>query len=190
MFTGLSAFSLTPFRNQQIDFDAFEKIIVNLTKAKVDSICAMGSTGLYPYLSFEERVAVTRKTVALAEGIPVMVGIGALRTADVLRHAEAAQQAGVDAVLLAPVSYHPLHEEEVFSLYETVCEAISVPLCVYDNPGVTQCAVILVMRCIAKWRNCPMLPPLKFLACHLALRMGSSFTTVTSSGASVSSYWR
>jgi 4-hydroxy-tetrahydrodipicolinate synthase len=66
-----------------------------------------------------------------------MVSIGSLRTRDVLLLAEDAQKAGVKALLLPPVSYQKLSAEDVFSLYETVTANISVPLCVYDNPGTT-----------------------------------------------------
>ncbi len=137
MFTGLSAFPLTPFQDEQLDFAAFERLIANLTTANVDSICAMGSTGLYPYLSRNELISVAKKTVELAGDIPVMVGIGALRTLDVLKNIEAVQQAGVNAVLLAPVSYHRLTENEVFSLYQQVSAELSVPLCIYENPSTT-----------------------------------------------------
>ena len=137
MFTGLCAFPLTPFKNEQIDLATFERLISNLTEANVDSICAMGSTGLYPYLTREELALVARKTVEQAGNTPVMVGIGSLRTTDVLKNAEAAQKAGVSGVLLAPVSYHALNEEEVLSLFEKVTAELSVPLCVYENPGVT-----------------------------------------------------
>lgn len=137
MFTGLCAFPLTPFQNERIDYSAFERLMKNLTDAKVDSICAMGSTGLYPYLGKEELRTVAERAVSSANDIPVMVGIGSLRTSDVLKNASIAQQAGVSAVLLAPVSYHPLSETEVFSLYEKVTAELSVPLCVYENPGVT-----------------------------------------------------
>jgi len=138
MFTGLCAFPLTPFHHEKIDFHAFEKLIGKLKQANVESICAMGSTGLYPYLSRDELVKVTTASVGIAGDTPVMVGIGSLRTYDVLKNAEAAQQAGAKALLLAPVSYHPLHEAEVFGLYEKVTAEISVPLCIYENPGVTQ----------------------------------------------------
>ena len=67
-----------------------------------------------------------------------MAGIGALRTRDVLTLAEDAEVAGVNGVLLAPMSYQKLFPDEVFGLYETVTHALSVPLCVYDNPGTTQ----------------------------------------------------
>ncbi|MBQ4827913.1 dihydrodipicolinate synthase family protein [Alteromonas sp. MMG017] len=138
MFTGLCAFPLTPFHREKIDFHAFEKLISNLKQANVESICAMGSTGLYPYLSRDELVKVSTTSVEIAGDTPVMVGIGSLRTYDVLKNAEAAQQAGAKALLLAPVSYHPLREAEVFALYEKVTAEISIPLCIYENPGVTQ----------------------------------------------------
>ena len=137
MFTGLSAFPLTPFKDEHIDFEAFERLINNLTRAEVDSICALGSTGLYPYLERSELQSLAKRTVELADGIPVMVGIGTLRTVNVLKNAETAQNAGVSAVLLAPVSYHALKEHEVLSLYESVTSELSVPLCVYENPNAT-----------------------------------------------------
>jgi 4-hydroxy-tetrahydrodipicolinate synthase len=138
MFTGLSAFPLTPFKDENIDLAAYEALISNLTDANVDSICTMGSTGLYPYLSVHEKSVVAQKTVEIAQGIPVMAGVGALRTIDVLRNVETVQKAGVSAVLLAPVSYHPLSEDEVFSLYERVTAELSVPLCVYENANATK----------------------------------------------------
>lgn len=137
MFTGLSAFPITPFSNEGIDLKAFEALIGNLTQAKVDSICAMGSTGLYPYLNRRELSQVAKVTVEMAGNIPVMAGIGSLRTLDVLKNAEAVQQASVSAVLLAPMSYHRLNDDEVYSLFDKVTAELSVPLCVYENPGAT-----------------------------------------------------
>jgi len=137
MFTGLSAFPITPFSNESVDFKAFEALLGNLVDASVDSICAMGSTGLYPYFNSNEMHQVAKAAVDVAGDIPVMAGIGALRTIDVLRNAEAVQQAGISAVLLAPMSYHRLNDDEVYSLFEKVTAELSVPLCVYENPGAT-----------------------------------------------------
>lgn len=137
MFTGLCAFPLTPFHNEQLDVLAFEKLMSNLVTAKVEAICAMGSTGLYPYLDADEWFAIAERAVAVADNTPVMLGIGALRTRDVLKRAEMAQKAGAKAVLLAPVSYHPLSDEEVYSLYQTVSSELTIPMCVYENPRVT-----------------------------------------------------
>jgi len=138
MFTGLSAFPLTPMQDDQLDEAAFTRLIERLAAAGVDSIGALGSTGSYAYLDRGERARAARVAVEHAGGTPVMVGIGALRTREVLAHAEDAQHAGASAVLLAPVGYHPLNAGEVFALYETVSRHLSVPMCVYDNPGTTR----------------------------------------------------
>ena len=88
MFTGLSAFPITPFKNEHIDHNAFVRIIENLVSANVESICAMGSTGLYPYLTRAQLSEMTALAVDKAADIPVMVGVGALRTIDVLHNVE------------------------------------------------------------------------------------------------------
>ncbi|ASR35736.1 dihydrodipicolinate synthase family protein [Prauserella marina] len=138
MFTGLSAFPLSPVAEESIDEPAFAGLVSRLHLAGVDSIGALGSTGSYAYLSGEQRKRIAELAVDAAEGTPVLVGIGALRTVDVLRHAEDAQNAGASAVLLAPVSYQPLTDDEVYGLYADVTARLSVPLCVYDNPGTTR----------------------------------------------------
>lgn len=138
MFSGLSAFPLTPTSEHGIDEAAFVRLIERLVTANVDSIGVLGSTGNYAYLTMAERARVVRLAVEHAGNVPVIAGIGALRTRDVLTLAEDAEVAGVNGVLLAPMSYQKLLPDEVFSLYETVTRALSVPLCVYDNPGTTQ----------------------------------------------------
>lgn len=137
MFTGLSAFPLTPLVNGDIDERRFISLIENLVNAGVDSIGALGSTGSYAYLTREQRFTTTKLAVSAASGIPVITSIGAVRTDDVMRLAEDAQQAGVSGVLLAPVSYQPLSAAEVFRLYERVATELSVPLCIYDNAATT-----------------------------------------------------
>ena len=140
MFHGLSAFPLTPMNESGIDEAAYVHLLGRLVDAGVDSICALGSTGSYAYLTLAERQRIAQLTIEHAAGVPVMIGIGALRTRDVLALAEHAQEAGAAGVLLAPVSYQKLTDDEVFDLYQTVSRSLSIPLCVYDNPGTTHFA--------------------------------------------------
>ncbi|KUL49180.1 MULTISPECIES: dihydrodipicolinate synthase family protein [Streptomyces violaceusniger group] len=137
MFTGLSAFPLTPLTETGIDETAFAALVGRLAAAGVDSIGALGSTGSYAYLTREERARAARIAVEHGERTPVIVGIGALRTRHVLEVAEDAQNAGASGVLLAPMSYQPLTEDDVFGLFEDVTAHLSVPLVVYDNPRTT-----------------------------------------------------
>jgi 4-hydroxy-tetrahydrodipicolinate synthase len=80
MFTGLSAFPLTPLANDAVDEAAFVRLVERLAAAQVDSITALGSTGSYAYLSSRERSRVARLAVEHAGATPVFVGIGALST--------------------------------------------------------------------------------------------------------------
>ncbi|WP_411698774.1 dihydrodipicolinate synthase family protein [Conyzicola sp.] len=137
MFTGLSAFPHTPLRDDAFDEAAYARLLERLTSAGVDSITALGSTGSYMYLDRDERRRVAQAAVRQAGPVPVIVGIGALRTSQVQKLADDAQDAGASAVLLAPVTYQALGDDEVFGLFEDVTAGLSVPLVVYDNPGTT-----------------------------------------------------
>lgn len=137
IFAGVSAFPLTPLRDDRLDESAFRGLMERLSRAGVDSITALGSTGSYPYLSRGERARVARLAVEHAGDVPVFVGVGALRTSTVLTHIADAEAAGAAGVLLPPLSYQPLDEDDVFGLYRTVTDQSSLPVIVYDNPATT-----------------------------------------------------
>lgn len=137
-FTGLSAFPITPMHQDAPDEARFATLITRLVEAKVDSIGTLGSTGSYAFLTRGEREKIARLAVSHAGTTPVLVSIGAINLRDTLLLAEDAQKAGAKALLLPPMSYFPLRDEEVFTLYETVSRHVSVPLVVYDTPGTTQ----------------------------------------------------
>jgi 4-hydroxy-tetrahydrodipicolinate synthase len=137
VFTGLSAFPLTPMKGENIDLKAVTLLVSRAAQAGVDSLGVLGSTGNYAYLSRDERRAVLEASVDAADGVPVLAGVGAVRTRDVLALAGDAESAGASALLLAPVSYQRLTEAEVFGLYQEVAAESSLPIVVYDNPGTT-----------------------------------------------------
>jgi 4-hydroxy-tetrahydrodipicolinate synthase len=136
---GLSAFPITPSdRDGRVDVGALRALVEPLIAAKVDSIGLLGSTGSYPYFARDERRRAVQTAVRLAEGTtPILVGIGALRTDETVRLAQDAREAGAAAGLLAPVSYTPLTDDEVFEHFQTVARVSGLPICIYDNPGTT-----------------------------------------------------
>lgn len=138
MFTGLSAFPLTPVTNAGFDKPGFVRILERITSAGVDSIGVLGSTGSYAYLTRPQRSRIAGIAKSHAGNIPVMVCVGSVSTDEVLRLADDAQTVGADALLLPPVSYQTLREDEVFGLFETLMQYVSVPVCIYDNPGTTR----------------------------------------------------
>lgn len=136
-FTGLSAFPLTPLRHDTLDEPAFINIIAQLRDADVDSITALGSTGSYAYLDRQERARAAQLAVQYAGDTPVFVGVGGLRTSHVLAYVDDAEAAGASGLLLAPMTYQPLTEDDVYELFRTVTEHTQLPVIVYDNPGTT-----------------------------------------------------
>lgn len=136
-FTGLSAFPLTPFKDDAVDERAFVRLVERLAEAEVDSITALGSTGSYAFLDPEERAGVARLAVEHAGTTPVFVGVGALRTSQVLANVDSAEDAGARGVLLAPMTYQPLTHDDVFELFRAVSERTELPVIIYDNPGTT-----------------------------------------------------
>jgi 4-hydroxy-tetrahydrodipicolinate synthase len=137
--TGLSAFPITPSdADGRVDAAALRRLLEPLAVAGVDAIGLLGSTGTYAYLSRDER----RRTVEIAAEtvsgrVPLLVGIGALRTDEAIRLARDARAAGAAAGLLAPMSYTPLTEAEVVTHFEAVAGEGGLPLVIYDNPTTT-----------------------------------------------------
>ncbi|MBB3999407.1 dihydrodipicolinate synthase family protein [Aureimonas pseudogalii] len=138
-FHGLSAFPITPADEQgRVDTETLSRLVERLCGADVDSIGLLGSTGIYAYLSRSERRRAIEAAVECVGGrVPLVVGVGALRTMEACDLARDAEAAGADALLMAPVSYTPLTQDEAFEHYRSVTQASGLPLCIYDNPGTT-----------------------------------------------------
>ena len=140
LFTGLSAFSITPTdASGHVDTAVLARLLERISEAGADSIGLLGSTGGYAFLSRPERQRAVEAAVECVGGkIPVIVGVGALRTDEAQALARDARRAGASGLLLAPMSYTPLTEEEVFQHMSAVAEVGELPLCIYNNPGTTR----------------------------------------------------
>jgi 4-hydroxy-tetrahydrodipicolinate synthase len=140
LFSGLSAFPLTPTDAAgHLQADVLGRFLENIRAAGADSIGLLGSTGGYAYLTREARQHAIRVAVECVGGkIPIIVGVGALRTDEAETLARDAKAAGADGLLLAPMSYAPLTDEEVFQHFAAVAEAGGLPLCIYNNPSTTK----------------------------------------------------
>jgi 4-hydroxy-tetrahydrodipicolinate synthase len=140
LFSGLAAFPLTPIDAEgKLQVDVLCRFLERIQAAGADSIGLLGSTGGYAYLSREARQRAVRVAVECVGGkIPIIVGVGALRTDEAETLARDAKTAGADGLLLAPMSYAPLTDEEVFQHFLAVTEAGELPLCIYNNPSTTK----------------------------------------------------
>ncbi len=136
---GLCAFPITPAdRHGHVDAAGMSALANRLADARVDSIGVLGSTGIYMYLARAERRRALEAARAGSGGrIPIVAGIGALRTDEAVACAQDARAIGAVAGLLPAVSYTPLGEDEVFEHFATVAREGGLPVIIYDNPATT-----------------------------------------------------
>lgn len=139
LLRGLCAFPITPATPDGTVIEAdLRRIVARIARARVDSIGVLGSTGNYAYLSLEQRRRATRIALEAAGGrVPVIVGVGALRSDDAAALARDAREAGAQGLLLAPVAYQPLIPDEIVAHFRHVAEAGQLPLVIYNNPTTT-----------------------------------------------------
>ncbi|KQO79687.1 dihydrodipicolinate synthase family protein [Rhizobium sp. Leaf262] len=138
-FHGLSAFPLTPADEEgRVDTEALSRLVERLVAAEVDTVGLLGSTGSYAYLSRSERLRAVETAAECIKGRkPLIVGVGAFRTREAVALAKDAEAAGANALLLAPVSYTPLTQEEAYHHFAAVASSTALPLCIYNNPSTT-----------------------------------------------------
>lgn len=136
-FKGIIAYPITPFdKHEKVDLVLFKKLVERLVKNGSNAIAPLGSTGVLPYLNDQEKEAVTEAAIEQVKGrIPVMVGVSNLTTERTVHHAKFAEKAGADGVMIIPMSYWKLTDDEIVKHYETVAKQISIPIMAYNNPA-------------------------------------------------------
>lgn len=115
--------------------EPLEQLVDRAVTAGATGVAVLGSTGGYPYLTAAERRRVVEAAVEAAAGrVPVVAGVGAFTTDEVVVHTIVAERAGVSAVLLPTLAYLPLTDAEVLGLVQDVAGAAQVPVWIYHNP--------------------------------------------------------
>lgn len=135
--SGVMPALVTPFDAKgQIDFKAFEKLLVHLREAGVTGWVPNGSTGEYFSQSTEERRDVLQFVKEFARpGEILIAGTNASATREVIEQTAMAKEIGYDTVLLAPPFYTRATQQELIRHYETVLAAVDVDLVLYSYPA-------------------------------------------------------
>lgn len=143
VFTGVVAYPLTPFNTDGgVNSTELALLIDRLARSGVDSLAVLGSSGSFAYLDADERKQVLATAIEASAGrTPVAAGISAVATREVVAGARAAEQLGADGVVISPVSYLPLTDDELVVLVEEVASATTLPICLYNNPSTTQFSI-------------------------------------------------
>ena len=98
-------------------------------------IVALGSLGEGATLSFDEKIAILRNCrKALAPGVPLVAAISALSTAEAVRIAQSAEDAGCNGLMVLPPYVYPSDWREMKQHIATVIKATKLSCMLYNNP--------------------------------------------------------
>lgn len=136
-FKGIIAYPITPFDDKEnIDIPLFRKQVERLVTVGSHGIAPLGSTGVMPYLNDAEKEALTEATIQQVAGrVPILVGVSNLTTERTVYHAKFAEKAGATAIMIIPMSYWKLTDDEIVKHYDAVASRISIPIMAYNNPA-------------------------------------------------------
>lgn len=133
-FSGMIAPMVVPFTSQgDLDEAAFRSEARWLIRQRIDGISSGGSTGEGALLSDAE----LRRCLELigeenSGRLPVYAGIIRNSSREVIRAGLEAKACGADVLLVTPVCYHGATEEGNFEFYREICEAVKMPVVVYN----------------------------------------------------------
>src|SRR5437588_9658871 len=156
MFSGTFTAVVTPFRNGDIDFAAFEKLVEAQIAAGITGVVAVGTTGESPTLTHDEKHEVIERAIKIANGrCKVLAGTGSNSTRDSIEATKFAEKAGADGALLVAPYYNKPSQEGLFRHFKAIAEASSLPIMLYNIPG--RCSVDIgpdtVVRLAESCRN-------------------------------------
>lgn len=136
--SGVGVALITPFKNDQVDFYALEKLLEHCITNGVDYFVVNGTTAENPVLSVEEKQAVLQFVLEKNAGrLPVVFGIGGNHTAALVEELKAFDTKGVAAILSASPYYNKPTQEGIYQHYAALAMATPLPLILYNVPGRT-----------------------------------------------------
>lgn len=138
LFRGVITALVTPFRNGEVDYDAFENLIEYQIKGGVHGVVPVGTTGETSTLSMEEHKAIVKLCVEKARGrIKVIAGAGSNNTAESLDLARHAKEVGADAVLVVAPYYNRPSQEGLYQHFKALNDHVQIPVMLYNVPSRT-----------------------------------------------------
>ena len=138
-FEGIYPPVITPYNDDySINFEHFSQIIESLLSAGVDGLIIGGTTGEYHVQTVEERTESIRIAKSVIAGqVPMIAGIGAIRTEDCIQLGQMARDHGADAILMNAPYYAVPTQSELAEHALAIDHAVNLPIMLYNYPGRT-----------------------------------------------------
>lgn len=128
---------VTPFRNGEVDYEAFAALVDSQVNAGIDFLVPLGTTGETPCLTDEEKIKVLTLTKERSCGKPVVAGVGTNSLEHTIANIRLLEPHGVDVFLVVVPYYNKPPQEGMYQYFKAVAEATSKPVLLYNVPGRT-----------------------------------------------------
>jgi 4-hydroxy-tetrahydrodipicolinate synthase len=136
-FRGSYGVTITPFTEDgsRIDLPAWRRFIDWQIDEGSPGIIILGTTGEFLTLTDEERTQFVEATVRhVRKRIHVLVGTMNAYTPNAVRYSREAERLGADGLMIIPPYYYTPTDDEIHAYYRTICEKVSIPIMLYNNP--------------------------------------------------------
>ncbi|MBR2065426.1 MAG: 4-hydroxy-tetrahydrodipicolinate synthase [Bacteroidales bacterium] len=128
---------VTPFRNGEVDYDAFAALVDSQIEAGVDFLVPLGTTGETPCLTDEEKINILKLAKERSCGKPVVAGVGTNSLEHTIANIRLLETHGVDVFLVVVPYYNKPPQEGMYQYFKAVAESTSKGVLLYNVPGRT-----------------------------------------------------
>lgn len=138
IFKGCGTAIATPFTENGVNLQEFQKLVEEQIKEGVDSIIVCGTTGESATMTEEERLQTIECAVKTAKGrIPIIAGTGSNNTKSVIEMNKKVEKIGVDGVLIVTPYYNKTTQEGLVKHYTEIAKNTKLPIILYNVPSRT-----------------------------------------------------
>jgi 4-hydroxy-tetrahydrodipicolinate synthase len=135
---------ITPFRNGEVDYDAFAQLVQLQIKNGSHGILVNGTTAEPSTLSVQERNRLVDVAVQVAaKHVPIVAATGSQSLLESQQLTEHAAKAGADALLIVTPYYVRPPQRGLVAYYLALASISDLPWMVYHIPGRTAVSVTL-----------------------------------------------
>ena len=128
---------VTPFRNGEVDYDAFAALVDSQVDAGIDFLVPLGTTGETPCLTDEEKINILKLAKERSCGKPVVAGVGTNSLEHTIANIRLLEPHGVDVFLVVVPYYNKPPQEGMYQYFKAVAESTSKPVLLYNVSGRT-----------------------------------------------------
>ena len=137
-FKGLYTAQITPFHNNEIDIEAFAKLLDRQVEAKVAGVVIAGSTGEVSALNIEEyKLLLKTASPALKGRVQFIAGVSSNAPEKAVELACIAQDNGADALMCVMPFYNKAPQRGLIKYFEAIHKATNIPIMLYTVPSRT-----------------------------------------------------